>query len=67
MRASELKDLSIEDLRKREENLREDLFKLRFQKSIGQLDNTRRLSQVRRDLARIKTVARQLELSKSEK
>ena len=60
MKVIELKDLSLEDLKKREDNLRDDIFKLRFQKGIGQLDNIRRLSQVRKDLARVKTVARQL-------
>ncbi len=64
MRASELKDLTAEELLKKERELKEEIFNLRFQHSTGQLDNTARLRQVRKDIARIETVLREKELNK---
>jgi large subunit ribosomal protein L29 len=55
-----LKDLRGKDaaeLTKQEDALRQELFNLRFQQAIGQLENTARLRQVKRELARVKTVA----------
>ena len=57
--ASELRDLTVEDLRARETDLRDQLFRLRIQKSMGQLDTPGKVRTTRRDLARIKTVLRQ--------
>ncbi len=59
MKAEELRSLSVEELRSKEEELRKELFNLRFQKSINQLDNPMRIRQVRRDIARIKTILRE--------
>lgn len=56
MKASELKNLGIEELRAREKELREDHFKLRFQQGTRQLENTAGLAKVRRDIARVLTV-----------
>ncbi len=56
MKAKELREMSREDLLKKETDLREDLFKLKFQHSIRQIENPARLRQLRRDIARIKTV-----------
>ncbi len=56
MKAKELRALSSEDLRKKERDLREDLFKLKFQHGIRRLENPARLAQLRRDIARVKTV-----------
>jgi len=56
VRAEEIRELSDEDLKAKETELREQLFKLRFQKAIGQLDNTDKLRDARRDIARVKTV-----------
>ncbi len=56
MKTKELNDLSPEELRHKEEELVEQLFKLRFQKSLGQLDNPMKVKNVRRDIARIKTL-----------
>ena len=64
MKASELKDLTAEELLKKEKDLKEEMFNLRFQHSTGQLDNTARLKQVRKDIARIETVLRLKALSK---
>lgn len=59
MKARELRDLSTEELSQREGELREQLFKLRFQKSTGQIEDPQRLRAVRRDLARVLTVLRE--------
>jgi len=64
MKASELKDLTAEELLKKEKDLKEEMFNLRFQHSTGQLDNTARLKQVKKDIARIETVLRLKALSK---
>lgn len=63
MQASELRDLSPAELDEKLEELNEELFNLRFQHATGQLDNPRRLGQVRRDIARVNTVRRERELA----
>jgi len=60
--AVELRGLEVEDLLLRLGELSEELFNLRFQLATGQLDNHRRLREVRRDVARIRTVMREREL-----
>jgi large subunit ribosomal protein L29 len=57
--ASELRDLTVEDLRAREKDLRDQLFRLRIQKSLGQLEGPGKVRTTRRDLARVKTVLRE--------
>ena len=59
MKASELKDKSLDQLDDELVKLKKEQFNLRFQKASGQLENVARVRQVRRDIARIKTVARQ--------
>ncbi len=56
MKASKLREMSVEELEGEVSTLSEQLFKLRFQKATGQQDNVMKFRQVRRDLARIKTV-----------
>lgn len=56
MKARELKDLSEAELRQKEKDFTEELFNLKFQHATGQLENTERLPQVRKDLARVKTI-----------
>ena len=56
MKAADLRDLTVEELEAKQKEVSEELFNLNFQHSRQQLDNTARLGQVRRDLARIKTV-----------
>lgn len=56
MKAKELREMSPEDLRKKEMDIREDLFKLKFQHGIRKLENPARLSLLRRDIARIQTI-----------
>jgi len=57
--ASELRDLAVDDLRAREKDLRDQLFRLRIQKSMGHLDASGKVGTTRRDLARVKTVLRE--------
>jgi len=57
--ARELHDLNEDDLRNRERDLDDQLFRLRIQKAMGHLDVPLKLREVRRDLARVKTVLRQ--------
>jgi large subunit ribosomal protein L29 len=56
---AEFKDLSADDLRTKEKELDDQLFRLRIQKSMGQLEAPLKVRTVRRDLARIKTLLRQ--------
>ncbi|MGE9969357.1 50S ribosomal protein L29 [Limosilactobacillus reuteri] len=60
----ELNGLTTDKLLDREKELKEQLFNLRFQLATGQLENTAGLKQVRKDIARVKTVLRQQELNK---
>jgi large subunit ribosomal protein L29 len=57
--ARDLHELNEDDLRTRERDLNDQLFRLRIQKAMGHLDVPLKLRQVRRDLARVKTVLRQ--------
>jgi large subunit ribosomal protein L29 len=56
MKISELKELSPDELRAKEAELRDQMFKLRFQKSVGQLENPLKLKNIRKDIARIQTL-----------
>jgi large subunit ribosomal protein L29 len=56
MRANELRDKSIDELNIRERELREQLFKLRFQRATGRMENPMKIRDVRREIARIKTL-----------
>jgi len=59
MKAAELRDLGADELGARERDLNDQLFRLRIQKSMGQLEAPGKIRSVRRDLARVKTVLRQ--------
>jgi large subunit ribosomal protein L29 len=59
MKAAELRDLGVDELGVRERDLADQLFRMRIQKSMGQLEAPEKVRVVRRDLARIKTVLRQ--------
>ena len=62
MKARELIELSEEELREKTKELRRELFNLRFQKAAGQTGNTAMIPKTKRDLARVKTVLRELEI-----
>ena len=59
MKAAELRDLDRDELSVKEHNLADQLFRMRIQKSMGQLEAPEKIRTVRRDLARVKTVLRQ--------
>jgi len=59
MKINEIKELSSVELSAKEAELREELFNLRFQLATGQLENTSRIKEVRKTIARIKTVMRE--------
>jgi large subunit ribosomal protein L29 len=56
MKIKELRELSADELRHREAELVDQLFKLRFQKSLGQLESPMKVKNIKRDIARIKTL-----------
>ena len=56
VKARTLRDKTVEDLREQEEQLREQIFKLRFQKATGQAENPQRIVMVKKELARVLTV-----------
>jgi large subunit ribosomal protein L29 len=62
MKASEIRELSKEDIEKQIKELKEELFNLRFQHAINQLDNPIRLKHVKKDIARSMTILREREL-----
>ena len=61
MKAKELKNLSVEELDKKLNDLKKDLFMLRMQHATNQLDNPMQLANVKKDIARIKTIIREKE------
>jgi large subunit ribosomal protein L29 len=66
IKTSEIRDLPIDELEQRLEETQEELFNLRFQNATGQLDNYSRLRELRKDVARIKTVLREQEFTQSQ-
>ncbi|MBR1762232.1 MAG: 50S ribosomal protein L29 [Eubacterium sp.] len=65
MKASEIRELSAEHRAKKLVELKEELFNLHFQSAINQLDNPMRIKAVKKDIARIKTVERAIELEEA--
>jgi len=63
MKANEIRELTTAEIEQNVKSLKEELFNLRFQLATGQLENTARLSEVRKSIARMKTVMRHRELS----
>ena len=59
MKVAEIREMAVDALRERERELDDQLFRLRIQKSMGQLEAPEKIRTVRRDLARVKTVLRQ--------
>ena len=66
MKASELRESSIDELQIKLKELKEELFNLRFQLAINQLENPTRIKAVKKDIARVSTVIREIELAESE-
>ncbi len=59
MKAREFRDLSEEELKNKEEEVKDQLFKLKFQHTLGQLENAMKLKNLKRDIARIKTILKE--------
>lgn len=59
MKARELRELSEDELNSKEAELRDQLFKLRFQHSLGQLDNAAKLRNIKKDIARVKAIIKE--------
>ena len=62
MKASEIRELTADELNSKLQDLKAELFNLRFQLAINQLDNPMRIKAVKKDIARVKTVIRENEL-----
>jgi large subunit ribosomal protein L29 len=62
MKVREIRDKSIAELNEELTDLKEELFRLRFQHAVNQLENPLKLKTVRRDIARVKTILREREL-----
>ncbi len=61
MKASEIRDLTAKELENKLVDLKKELFALRFQHTVNQLDNPARLKAVKKDIARVKTIIRENE------
>ena len=65
MKAKDIRALTTDQMLEKEKQYKEEVFNLRFQQATGQLENTARLRQVRKNIARIKTILSEKELSKN--
>jgi large subunit ribosomal protein L29 len=65
MKVAEFRDLQVDELRQREKDMDDQLFRLRIQKSMGQLEAAHKLKALRRDLARVRTVLREKETAQA--
>ncbi len=63
MKASEIRDMTADEMNEKLADLKDELFRLRFQLAVNQLENTSRIKTVKRDIAKIKTVLREAEIS----
>jgi large subunit ribosomal protein L29 len=63
MRASEVRDLNLDEMHQKVSDLKEELFNLRFQHEIGQLEDPQKMKQTKRDIARLKTIIREVTLN----
>ncbi len=59
MKVSELQNLTADELQKKDKDLAQELFNLKFQLHTGRLENTARLSAIRKDIARVKTILKE--------
>ena len=65
MKVTEVRDLTIDELQQRAKDMDDQLFRLRIQKSMGQLEAAHKLKALRRDLARVRTVLREKETAQA--
>ena len=66
LKVSELRELGHEEVERKLEETKEELFNLRFQNATGQLDNYKRIKELKRDVARIKGLLREREIAEAE-
>lgn len=64
MKVADIRNIETSELNKKVEEFKKELFSLRFQQATGQLENTARIKEVRKSIAKIKTVIRERELEK---
>jgi len=62
MKVNEIKDLTTEDIIKKEAEIKEELFNLRFQQATGNLEKPSRIRELRKTIARLKTILREREM-----
>ena len=62
MNAKEIRENSLTELKEKLADLKDELYKLRFQHAINQLDNPKRITAVKKDIARVKTIIREAEI-----
>lgn len=67
VKARDVRELSVDEIEQRLAESKEELFNLRFQNATGQLDNYKRLGELRKDVARLKTILREKELAEAER
>ncbi|MDS1030426.1 50S ribosomal protein L29 [Bacillota bacterium LX-D] len=65
MKASEIRDLTTAEILRKVDDLKQELFNLRFQLATGQLDNPTRIKEVRRNIAKAKTVLKEREIKQA--
>jgi len=66
MKASEIRDMNLDEMHGKVSDLRQELFNLRFQHEIGQLENPQRMKQTKRDIARIETIIKEVTFNQKE-
>ena len=66
MKASEIRDMNLDEMQVKVSDLKEELFNLRFQHEIGQLENPQRMKQTKKDIARMHTIIKEVTLKQHE-
>ena len=66
MKPNEIREMSPDEIQQKLKDLKQELFNLRFQHEVGQLENSARLKQIRKDIARVQTVFRNFELQQKD-
>ncbi len=67
MKATEIREMTVDEMNQKLVSLKEELFALRFQLAVSQLDNTAKVKAVKKDIARVKTCLREAELAQGTK
>jgi len=65
MKASEIRDMNLDEMHSKVSDLKEELFNLRFQHEIGQLENPQRMKQTKKDIARAETIIKEVTLNQN--